>query len=252
MKAMRSPNTAVLVGILAVVVLGIGFWVLLLNPQRDEAAKLGRKVARAESSLDGHRAEIAEGEDARSDFSADYRRLVVLGKAVPGNDETASLLVQINRTATKTGVEFTDLKLNGSGGEAPAPTGESSGAPTSATEAAASLMPLGASIGPAGLAVMPYALTFEGSWFDIANFIKGLDSLVKTTNGRVAVDGRLITIAGFSLEADPVRGFPHLKASFSVVTYLSPPEAGPIAGASPASPSGATGQPASATIGGSR
>ena len=48
---------------------------------------------------------------------------------------------------------------------------------------------------------MPYTLTFNGNFFKIADFIKGLDSLVKTTNEKVAVNGRLVTINGFSLAA---------------------------------------------------
>ena len=56
---------------------------------------------------------------------------------------------------------------------------------------------------------MPYTLTFNGNFFQIADFIKGLDSLVKTQNEKVAVDGRLITIDGFSLTPDEEAGFPH-------------------------------------------
>ena len=70
---------------------------------------------------------------------------------------------------------------------------------------------------------MPYTLTFNGDFFQIADFIKGLDSLVKTENAKVAVDGRLITIDGFSLASDPDAGFPALEATFSVTTYLTPP-----------------------------
>ena len=73
---------------------------------------------------------------------------------------------------------------------------------------------------------MPYTLTFDGSFFQIADFIEGLDSLVETTNDNVAVDGRLITIDGFSLAADPAGGFPALQATFSVTTYLTPPDPG--------------------------
>ncbi len=56
---------------------------------------------------------------------------------------------------------------------------------------------------------MPYTLTFDGDFFQIADFIKGLDSLVKTTNEKVAVDGRLMTINGFTLTpADAERRLP--------------------------------------------
>ncbi|MFP5389555.1 MAG: hypothetical protein ACLGG5_09700, partial [Thermoleophilia bacterium] len=83
------------------------------------------------------------------------------------------------------------------------------------------------------------------------DFIKGLDSLVKTTNEKVGVDGRLITVNGFSLSEDPEMKFPALQATFSVTTYLTPPSEGTTAGASPEGPSeGLTSVPASTTTGG--
>ncbi len=68
------------------------------------------------------------------------------------------------------------------------------------------------------------------NFFEVADFIKGLDSLVKTENAKVAVNGRLITINGFSLEAAPNKSFPALEATFSVTTYLTPPEQGVTGG----------------------
>ena len=187
---------------------------------------------------------------------------MVLGKAVPGDDETASLLVQLNGIAKKAGVSFRTLALSPPSGEAaPAPAPEppsaegsapeaSAGTPASLTpptEVAASTLPLGATIGPAGLGVMPYTLSFQGRFFQMADFIKGLDSLVKTRNAKVSVDGRLITINGFSL-APAATGFPGLEATFSITTYLTPPEQGVTAGATPASP--AAPELASVTTGG--
>ncbi len=134
-------------------------------------------------------------------------------------------------------------------GEAPAPATSAGGEPVSATEAAASLLPLGASIGPAGLAVMPYTLTFDGDFFKIADFIKGIDSLVKTSNEDVTVDGRLLTLDGFSLAADDEKGFPDLEATFAVTTYLTPPSEGEGGGTTPSAPGTALATPASATIG---
>ena len=134
----------------------------------------------------------------------------MLGKAVPSDDETPSLLVQVNHIANDAGVRFQTLKLEASGGEEAeaSPLSTTEGETVSATEASASLLPLGAAIGPAGLAVMPYSLTFTGDFFKIADFIKGLDSLVKTTNEKVGVDGRLVTINGFSLAEDGEAKFP--------------------------------------------
>ncbi len=251
---MTKTNRAI-VAMVAVAVLGIAFWMLALSPKRDEVKKLDAKIESLEASLAVHQAEVAEAEDAREEFPVDYQQLVVLGKAVPGDDDTASLIVQLNGIAKSAGVSFSSFTLNSEGGEAapppaPAPSGEGTSAstPISPTEAAASTLPLGASVGPAGLAVMPYTLTFSGDFFKLADFIKGLDSLVKTTNEEVSVKGRLITIDSFSLEPGS-GGFPELTADFEITTYLTPPSEGVTAGATPEGPA-ATATPAATTTGG--
>jgi Tfp pilus assembly protein PilO len=247
----KSKNL-VIGAMLLVAAIAAAFWMLALSPKREEAKELGVQVEQLESSLAQHEAEAEAAEEARESFPADYRRLVVLGKAVPGDDDTASLLVQVNRIADRAGVQFQTLKLSPGPGEdgeappAPSPTSE----PVSATEAAASLLPLGAGIGPAGLAVMPYTLTFKGDFFEMADFIQGLDALVETNGEEALVDGRLITVDGFSLKEDSEKEFPALEATFAVTTYLTPPEQGVTAGASPAGPEAATAAPVATTTGG--
>lgn len=255
MSKSKGKMTNVVIGAMVIVAaLVAAFWMLALSPKRDEASKLDAQVKQLESSLSQHEAEIATSEEARHQFPVDYQHLVVLGKAVPSDDETPSLLVQLNHISDKAGVRFQTLTLEASGSE---PEGEgaslatASGEPVSATEATASLLPLGASVGPAGLAVMPYQLTFTGNFFKIADFIEGLDALVKTTNEKVGVDGRLITIDGFSLAEETEIKFPMLLASFRVTTYLTPPNQGTTAGASPEGPAEPLAAvPASTTTGG--
>jgi type II secretory pathway pseudopilin PulG len=255
MKIQLSSSNRVIVAMLAIAALAIAFWMLLLSPKREEASKLGAQVEELQASLAQHRAEAAQAQEAREEFPVTYQQLVVLGKAVPGDDDTASLLVQLNRIANGADVTFRNLSLEAASGTeaappvpAPAPeAGTPASSSVSPTEVAASMLPLGAAIGPAGLGVMPYTLTFDGEFFEIADFIKGLDSLVKTENAKVSVNGRLFTINGFSLEAAPNRSFPALQATFSVTTYLTPPTQGVTAGATPASPSAT---PVSTTTGG--
>lgn len=255
MPKLSSSNLTV-VGVLGLVVIAIAFYSLALSPKRKEASELEAQAEGVQTSLAMHRSEIAAGEQARESFSDEYQRLVVLGKAVPGDDDTASLFVQVNHIADQTGVRFSNLALSGSGEatestEEALPPTESFGAPISPTEAAASTMPLGATIGAAGLGVMPYNLTFGGSFFEIADFIKGLDSLVKTNEEEVAVDGRLLTVNGFSLKPPQKGDFPMLEATFSVTTYLTPPGEGLTGGVSPEAPVPATeAAPVSTTTGG--
>lgn len=254
MKLQLKSSNLLIVAMLAVAALAAAFWIMALSPKREEASKLGEQVKQLEASLAQHRQEAASAAEAREDFPLSYQRLVVLGKAVPGDDDIASLLVQVNRVAEEAGVEFRDLELStAAGGEAeaaaPAEGTSASGTPVSATEAEASLLPLGATIGPAGLGVMPYTLSFDGSFFEIADFIKGMDALVKTEKEGVTVDGRLVTLDGFSLAAAANEKFPALSATFAVTTYLTPPSQGVTAGATPTSPAPAA-TPVAATTGG--
>jgi Tfp pilus assembly protein PilO len=253
MKLEMKSSSRLILAMLAVALLAVAFWMLLLAPKRDEADKLAAEVTKLQSSLTQHRQEADAAAEARTGFPVNYQQLVVLGKAVPGDDDTASLLVQVNRIAESAGVKFTNLQLGATGEAEAAPVAPAVGSsvtPASATEVAASLLPLGATVGPAGLAVMPYTLTFDGDFFEIADFIKGIDSLVKTTNGQVSVDGRLITLDGFSLAASPDGGFPALEAKFAVTTYLTPPTQGVTAGATPEAPAAETATPVATTTGG--
>jgi Tfp pilus assembly protein PilO len=251
---MGSASTKKLViAMVAFAVLAGAFWMLALSPKRKEASELSTQVSQAREALSQHQGEAALAEAAQRQFPHNYEQLVVLGKAVPGDDDAASLLVQLNRIAAESKVRFQALSLNAAGGSesaatAPAPEESSVEGATSPTEVAASLLPLGASIGPADLAVMPYELHFSGSFFHIADFIEGLDSLVKTENAKVDVHGRLLTVNSFSLAPGPA-GFPDLEASFEVTTYLTPPSQGVTAGATAEAPApGAT--PVSTTTGG--
>jgi Tfp pilus assembly protein PilO len=260
MKLDLKSSSGLIVALLAIAALAVAFWMLLLSPKRDEASKLSTQASKLKGELAQHRAEVAEAEEARASFPVDYQQLVVLGKAVPGDDDTASLMVQVNRISDKAEVMFQTLVLKpAEGAEEVAPEeveasaegrGTAPASLTSPTEVAASTLPLGATVGPAGLGVMPYSLTFNGGFFQIADFINGLDSLVKTENEDVNVTGRLITIDGFSLTADPKLGFPALEASFLVTTYLTPPEEGVTAGATPTAPAPGEATPAATTTGG--
>jgi Tfp pilus assembly protein PilO len=258
---MNASNRLIL-SILAIAALATAFWMLALGPKREEASELSAQVGQLQASVAEAQSKAIEAAAAKHDFPADYRQLVVLGKATPGNDETASLLVELNHVADKSKVRFESIQLDNTGTSAAPPAPEAvpaapptasspSGVPAAATipptEAAASVMPLGASIGPAGLAVMPYSLTFSGNFFHVADFIKGIDSLIHTSESEVGVDGRLVTLDGFALNAAMDVGFPKLNANFAVTTYVTPPNQGVTAGATPTAPAPSIATPASAT-----
>lgn len=255
---MKSSNRLI-AAMVVVAVLAGGFWILILSPKREEASDLSTEVEQLQGTLSLAESQAAEAEAARREFPKDYRTLVTLGKAVPAGEETSSLLVSLNRVAEDADIQFDSIQLSDEGGgsiEAEAALAPEAGpaAPVTSTvpptEAAAALQPLGSAIGPAGLSVMPYSLGFRGDFFDVAEFIGGIDSLVTTSPKKTEVDGRLITIDGFVLSEEPDAGFPALSADFSVTTYLVPPGQGVTAGATSTAPAEAptgtaTGTPSS-------
>jgi Tfp pilus assembly protein PilO len=256
---MKVPDRSILI-VVPVVLLIAAFWFIALSPKREKATELGGQVTKLESSVAEQQQAASEGLEARRDFPRDYHRLVVMGKSVPTDDETASLLVQVNRIAEHSGVTFRAIELTEAQSAAPAPTTPAPGEPTAtepppeegtptetpvsttpapATEASAATLPIGATVGSAGLPVLPYKLTFQGTFFEIADFMAGIDHLVETGGSTVASDGRLVTIDGFSLSADDGNPFPELKASLLVTTYVTPADQGLTAGATPSGPAAA-------------
>jgi hypothetical protein len=274
---MKSTDRIVLVA-LPMAALVAAFWFLVLAPKREEASSLEQDVAELQAEVDEQEAIVAAAEAARETFPASYRRVVVLGKAVPEGSDTSSLLVQLTRNAGQTGVDFSSLKLvPGAGAAPPAPAATGPITPATAakeseqevasvetatptevtpTETSVASLPVGATVGPAGLAVMPYELGFSGEYFGIADFFGRLNSQVAlTSEGRPSVFGRLITVDGFSLtvpdDEQAVPGAPSaaLDAQFLISTFLTPASEGLTAGATPAGPPPAGPQPVSTAAG---
>ena len=257
---MKGTDRSILAGLLLAVV-ALGFWFMILGPKRQKSSELSDQAAQLEQSVSEQESVAAFAEEARKDFPKYYGRLVVLGKAVPDQADSASLLVQLSDISSNAGVEFRGLELGDGGGGAPPPPPEpsvaetasepsASDAPTEetatttttttavpATEAAAASLPIGSTVGPAGLPVLNYTLTFGGHFFDTADFIAGVDKLIKLrSGGNVAANGRLLTVDGFSMIGDPEDGFPLLEASFVVNAYATPSTQGLTLGASPTAP----------------
>jgi len=153
--------------------------------------------------------------------------------AVPGETSTTSTTPSTGATAP----------TSATAGAAPASAG-STAAPTTtapATEAAVSTLPIGASVGPAGLPTIAYELDLRARFFDLADFIAGVDDLVGIKSGDTLVpDGRLLTISGFAFSQDKKAGFPFLRGSFLVASYSAPATQGLTGGATAGGPAPTT------------
>src|SRR4051794_33792222 len=108
---MRSNERMIFVGV-AIVALVAAFYLLVLGPKRDKASELGSQIDQLNASISASEGQASYGEQARQEFPKYYGRMVVLGKAVPSEADTASLLVQLNSIAQRSRTEFRAIALN--------------------------------------------------------------------------------------------------------------------------------------------
>jgi hypothetical protein len=231
---MTTRDRALILVVIAVAALA-GFWFLLLAPKREEARTLEGKVATERQSLSDARTGIAAGLAARRGYARNYATVARLGQAVPADDSLPSLIYQLDAAARTSKVDFraARLKPGASSSTAPAPTPATPS--SSPAQAATATLPPGASVGPAGFPTMPFDLTFDGSFFHMADFFGRLEGFVGTRGHTTWVEGRLLTVDGFALTASR-DGFPRVRASVTATAYLVSPTEGATGGASPAGP----------------
>jgi Tfp pilus assembly protein PilO len=221
----------IIVAVLAAVVTAGGFWFAVLSPKRAAVSAAEIALAEQQQRLDQAQADAAEAAVARRRYTGDYAAIARLGKAVPADDDIASLMWQLESVASGADVEFSSLRLGGgSGGRAPAQGAAegqgSSAAPAAAgaaSQAAAASLPPGATVGTAGLATLPFSFVFEGSFFDMQRFLARVDRFVRTEGDGILVSGRLLTIDGIALTSAREE-FPKVKATMAATAYLAPDE----------------------------
>jgi Tfp pilus assembly protein PilO len=223
---MTRKNT-LLLGVAAAVVAIAAFYFLALSPKRDEIAKLDADIAAKATELEQARMTLSTYEQARGTYKENYATLVRLGKAVPADDDVRSLLVQLEATADRSGVDFQKIEVGS--GSAPA-TGETPAAVAGELAKAPGTVDMAAG----ALSAMPFNLTFNGGYFNLQTFLARLERFVTVNNERIDATGRLLRLETIKLQPAPA-GFPQMRAEIGAATYLVPaPEAVPAAGAATA------------------
>jgi len=246
----------VLVGALAAV------WFLMLAPKRQDASKLDDEIAELESDVSAQEALVEEGRAAQADYERNFSALVVLGKAAPADGDTPAMLEQLVAISENANTDFqllqqgqpaevqqpaaaettTDANAETPPSEGETPPAEGTTAteattPVSAvpaTEGSVATVPIGATVGSAGLNVLPYDVKFTGDFFEIADLFKGIDGMVGSEAANVDVSGRLVTVNGFAMTKPEDGSF--LEVELSITTYVLPESQGLTAGGTSTAP----------------
>jgi type II secretory pathway pseudopilin PulG len=214
-------------------------WMLVIQPRRAQASKLGTQITSEQSQLDTARSQVAQGEAARRSFPSNYTQIVRLGEAVPADDNVPSLIYQIQGAATGAHVDFRSLQVTAGSGSSTASSSSSSSGSSAAPQ-----LPPGVTVGAAGFPAEQFQFQLQGNFFNLSKFFNRLQQFVVAGKDQLSIRGRLMTVNAISFGAAP-QGFPQITATVSATTYLVQPSQGLLAGATTAGPAGTSSQAAS-------
>ena len=250
------------------------YWFLVYSPKKEESAKVQEQLEQAQGEQQTAESAAASVSGAKANFASDYTTIIRLGKAVPTTVDMPSLLMQLDRAARGTGIDFDKIQTGerkaapapaaanagGTNGAAPAQSGpgQAKQAAQTAANQASNTGTLGGQqpaaggtaaggaggAGAPGLESVGLDFTFRGTFFDLADFFHRMKRFVKVVNDDIVVRGRLMTIDNFKWKAEPEK-WPALTAEVHATVYLAPKAEGVSAGATPAGPGAAPATPAS-------
>jgi Tfp pilus assembly protein PilO len=225
-----SRSIRLLLGVVLIAAAAGGYWKFLLAPKRADAADLANKISISQAEVQQARSELASYQKAKSEYRDNYAKVIRLGKAVPADDDTRSLVVQVDAAAKRSGVDFDNIDLVASAG----------GSATSnvATAQSTTGIPPGAVAG-GSFAIMPFALSFTGEFDSLSRFFSRLERFVTVDGDKISVDGRLLRVEKIMLKPADT-GWPGIAASVGVNAYVVPQNTDPAAGATAQTPPGGT------------
>ena len=225
---MTTRDRLVVIAVAAIAALGAA-WVLLVSPERKQAAKLQSQVSAASSELASAQSEATNARQAQARYAAAYASIVDLGKAVPPGEEVPSLIYQLAHASNQKNVDFTSIQ-----------SGSDSGNGAAGASAAASAG------GEGGVKQMPFTFVFNGTFPELYNLFQQLNGFtIRTASGGLKISGRLLTIQGVKL-APATGGAPgkgtngQLSGTITATAYVLPPTQVQAGGATPSAPAGAT------------
>lgn len=189
MNGLRENKKAAIVAIvvLDVLVLVLG-WFMLIGPQRAQAKQIAQSTAATEAQISQASKSDTSAQPAVQEKQPDIRTadLYSLAKAMPSDEDTPDLLLELNLLARESGVSLKTI---------------SPGAPT-----------------PAGTySTVPISLTATGDFYSLTDYLYRLRTLVGVRDGSLQTAGRLYSVGTVSIAGGTGTA---LTANLSVSAYL--------------------------------
>lgn len=200
LRRSRGAQIGLAVGL--VLVIGVGGWLLLVKPRKDDAKRLAAEITAAEGALATRKEELSKPYAAVQVKAADLYRLT---RALPDHADVPGIVVQLDRLAKGNKVTL----------EAVSP---------------AAKVPAG------GVDELPMIVKVQGRFANVSKFVGAVQRLTGVKNRRLDASGRLYLVKSVRLGEAPGVGFPFVAGELGVSAYAFTGAATPApTGAAPTS-----------------
>jgi Tfp pilus assembly protein PilO len=182
----RLPlSAAIALVVVAALVAAVAGWFLLVSPKRVEVKRLQGEIDSTQAQVAAYHTASLQAKGRQPIKVADLFRLA---KAMPDRADMSGVLLQLNQIAADTGITFQSI------------------APQT-------------SVSISGYQAVPIQLTFQGNFYNLADFLFRLRNLVTVQHGQLSATGRLFAIDKLSFEQSQ-EGFPQIAASLVVDAFV--------------------------------
>ena len=199
-----NPVVLIVVIVLGVVLFGAAGYFVLIRPQGAKLKQLKEQQASAQATLAAYHQKVLAARSAPKIRVADVYRLA---KAMPAKTDMPDLVLELSQLARDTGIRFDSISPQ-------------------------------AAVSVGSYTVLPISVTFNGTFYDLADLLYRLRSLVNVHAGRLDATGRLFTVDTLSFGESPLK-FPRIQATLLIDAY--------VYGAAPAGSSSSPATPTTST-----
>lgn len=205
------PQPALIAAIVGgILVLGLAVWFVLVHPQGGKLTNLKKEAADVQEKIDVYHQQVVAARSAPKIEVADVYRLA---KAMPSKTDMPDLVLELSQLARDTGIRFDSIS--------PQP-----------------IAPIGS------YSVLPISVTFQGNFYNLADFLYRLRSLVTVHAGRLDATGRLFAVDTLSFSESELK-FPQIQATLVIDAFVYAVAPVPVPAAAP--PAGSTTSTATTT-----
>lgn len=191
MKFARGKEVYIIAGVVAVVLV-VAWYFLLFSPVQNKIADLDSQIASDQTTYAALKNQLSRLQNDQRTAPQARAELVRLGKMLPQSEGIPSLIIELTRTASESGVTLSSITRG-------------------ATQTGS----------PYGVQTVTLAVT--GVFFDVEDFVYRLEDYVAFHNASFRVTGRLLQIINLGLTrgaVTPASPEPPLTVAVTLDAYL--------------------------------